>query len=423
MSEIDLREVNPHLLDNLIQASEQEPMVVGEDIYDTRGIKLLATGYPLETSTREKLLFRKLMKPLETSIQAANVDLIAAIRAEVDWMLSDHPAVSRMFEGLDNEGLEIASTPMDSLPRLLLSLAYLNHDKIFKHAVLVAVLSRAIANKMGYDAAFVQSLTQAALAHDLGEMYLDPSFLYTTSRLSPTEWKATMVHPKVGSMLIAHHTSYGLDVATAVYEHHERENGNGYPRKLSGSQISPMGKILIVTEVLAGLLLKPSFPMRRANLVLKLVPNDYDKKVLDAVHQLAIEQDALVEEDHAYIPHENLKAVFNEVLTVKAMLRNYLNTPVSLVERELIEDALGRVSSIRRALSAVGLDYCMDLKNWESLDNDPQIRMEVDVAAREVSWRLRDAARDMLLNFTETGVQLSPELHTIVALMSQASVR
>ena len=423
METVDLREVNPHLLDNLIQASEQEQMVVGEDIYDASGIKLLTTGYPLETSTREKLLFRTLKKPLETSIRAQNLDIAEAIRSEVNWLLGQHPAVSQMFAGLDNEGLEIASTPIDNLPRLLLSIAHLNHEKSFKHAVLVTMLSRAIARTMGYEPSFFQPLTQAALAHDLGEMYLDPSYLYTNVRLSPKQWKLTMQHPELGWQLIKQYTHYGTDVARAVYEHHERENGRGYPQKLKGTQISPMGKILAVAEVLAGLLLKPSYPMRRAQLVLKLIPNEYDKKVLDAVHQLSTHHEVAHDEAHAYVTFEKIVGVFRELITVDKMFKRYLMTPVSVAERELVDDVLKSLVDIKRALSSLGLDYCLTQEGWRNVENDLQIRMEMDVAAREVAWRLRDKARDMLLSFTDEGVKMSPELQTIVGLMSQCSVR
>jgi HD-GYP domain-containing protein (c-di-GMP phosphodiesterase class II) len=422
MDSVDLREVNPHLLENLIQASEQEQIVVGEDIYDTRGIKLLANGYPIETSTREKLLFRTLQKPLETSLRAQNLDIADAIRSEVNWLLEQHPAVSLMFAGLDNEGRDIALTPIDNLPRLLLSIAYLNHEKSFKHAVLVTMLSRAIARAMGYEAAFFRPLTQAALAHDLGELYLDPSYLYTNVRLSAKQWKMTMQHPELGWRLIKQYTKYGTDVARAVYEHHERENGSGYPKKLTGAQISPMGKILMVGEVLAGLLLKPSYPMRRAQLVLKLIPNEYDKKVLDAVHQLSAQHELTYEATHTFVSLESVLGVFRELITIDKMLKRYLMTPVSVAERELVNDVLKSLVEIKKALSSLGLDYCMTQDGWRSVESDHQIRMEMDVAAREVAWRLRDRARDMLLNFSDQGIKMSPELHTVFGLMSQCSL-
>ena len=85
----------------------------------------------------------------------------------------------------------------------------------------------------------------AALLHEIGMIKL-PSHMYLSNRpLQPNEQKAILSHPVLGYNLLK---SFGfpLTVNVAALEHHERENGSGYPRNLPGNRISLYAKIIAV---------------------------------------------------------------------------------------------------------------------------------------------------------------------------------
>ena len=85
----------------------------------------------------------------------------------------------------------------------------------------------------------------ATLLHDIGMLKL-PSVLYLTSRsLTAHEKKLLQTHSAQGYKLLkSFHCP--MDVCLAVLEHHEREDGSGYPGNLAGSEISLYAKIIAV---------------------------------------------------------------------------------------------------------------------------------------------------------------------------------
>lgn len=88
-------------------------------------------------------------------------------------------------------------------------------------------------------------LGTAALLHEIGMVKLPPQLYMTDKPLSPQERKAIFTHPVLGYNILRAQ-SFPLSVCLAALEHHERENGEGYPRRLTGDKISLYSKIISV---------------------------------------------------------------------------------------------------------------------------------------------------------------------------------
>jgi len=85
----------------------------------------------------------------------------------------------------------------------------------------------------------------AALVHEAGMLKL-PAQLYLSHRaLNPQEKKAILTHPILGYTMLKSF-DFPLAICLAALEHHERENGTGYPRQLAGEKISLYSKIIAV---------------------------------------------------------------------------------------------------------------------------------------------------------------------------------
>jgi HD-GYP domain-containing protein (c-di-GMP phosphodiesterase class II) len=85
----------------------------------------------------------------------------------------------------------------------------------------------------------------AALLHEIGMVKLPPQIYLNQRPLSPQEKKAIFTHP-VLSFNILKSFDFPLTISLAALEHHERENGAGYPQKLTGNKISLYAKIIAV---------------------------------------------------------------------------------------------------------------------------------------------------------------------------------
>jgi HD-GYP domain-containing protein (c-di-GMP phosphodiesterase class II) len=85
----------------------------------------------------------------------------------------------------------------------------------------------------------------AALVHEVGMLKL-PSHLYLSDKpLSDQERKTITAHPIIGYNMLRSH-DFPAAICAAALEHHERENGTGYPRRLPGEKITLYSKIIAV---------------------------------------------------------------------------------------------------------------------------------------------------------------------------------
>ncbi|MGH2996438.1 MAG: HD-GYP domain-containing protein, partial [Gaiellaceae bacterium] len=76
------------------------------------------------------------------------------------------------------------------------------------------------------------------------------SILCTPGELSSEEWEQVRRHPDLGFQLLAGSGSRLLELAASIaLTHHERLNGTGYPRGLSGEEIPLEGRIAAVADV------------------------------------------------------------------------------------------------------------------------------------------------------------------------------
>jgi HD-GYP domain-containing protein (c-di-GMP phosphodiesterase class II) len=84
-----------------------------------------------------------------------------------------------------------------------------------------------------------------ALLHDIGMLKLPPEIYLKKANLTEQEKRLIYTHPIQGyKMLVSQ--KFPSTINIGVLEHHERENGSGYPRKFKGENISLYGKIIAV---------------------------------------------------------------------------------------------------------------------------------------------------------------------------------
>lgn len=85
----------------------------------------------------------------------------------------------------------------------------------------------------------------SCILHEIGMIRLPPQLYMGNKVLSPIEKNAIVTHPVI-SYNILREFSFPLNICLGVLEHHERENGEGYPRKLPKDKISIYAKIIAV---------------------------------------------------------------------------------------------------------------------------------------------------------------------------------
>jgi len=116
------------------------------------------------------------------------------------------------------------------------------------HLGRVAKLAARIGQEMGVGAAELRTIAQAAHLHDVGKIIVPRHILNAPGRLAGHDWELMKSHASEGERIVRRIAS-AATASRAVGEHHERWDGSGYPRGISGEAISLAGRIAAVADV------------------------------------------------------------------------------------------------------------------------------------------------------------------------------
>lgn len=122
-----------------------------------------------------------------------------------------------------------------------------NRDKnyLVVHSMRSTVYAIVIGLQLKFPIHKLIELGVSCILHEIGMIRLPPQLYMGTKVLTPVEKNAIFTHPVI-SYNILREFSFPLNICLGVLEHHERENGDGYPRKLSKEKISIYAKIIAV---------------------------------------------------------------------------------------------------------------------------------------------------------------------------------
>jgi len=122
-----------------------------------------------------------------------------------------------------------------------------NRDKNYLviHAMRSTMYAIVIGLQLKFPIHKLIELGVSCILHEIGMIRLPPQLYMGNKILSPVEKNAILTHPVI-SYNILREFSFPLNICLGVLEHHERENGEGYPRKLSRDKISLYAKIIAV---------------------------------------------------------------------------------------------------------------------------------------------------------------------------------
>ncbi|HOV28591.1 MAG TPA: PAS domain S-box protein [Synergistales bacterium] len=116
------------------------------------------------------------------------------------------------------------------------------------HQRKVALLSEALARRLGLPEKTCEGIYLAAMVHDLGKISIPAEILSKPSRLNDFEMALIRTHPE-SAYEILKNVEARWDLAEIVRQHHERWDGSGYPRGLRGEEILLEARILAVADV------------------------------------------------------------------------------------------------------------------------------------------------------------------------------
>lgn len=126
-------------------------------------------------------------------------------------------------------------------------------DDLAEQCDAASALAVAIAARLGWSEADRREAGVAALLADLGMAAVPPELRHNARPLDELELHRVRRHPTLGVVLLSTMHDLSDRVRRAVYEHHERINGSGYPRALRGGAISDFGQVAALATMFAAM--------------------------------------------------------------------------------------------------------------------------------------------------------------------------
>jgi HD-GYP domain-containing protein (c-di-GMP phosphodiesterase class II) len=120
--------------------------------------------------------------------------------------------------------------------------------KIAAGVINVTILSTIMGSLLKFTSHRLIQLATGALLHDVGMVKVPKAILQKKEKLSPEELNQIRTHPIHSYRVISKDLKYPEEIGIIALQHHERWDGQGYPRKLKGEDINLAARIVAVAD-------------------------------------------------------------------------------------------------------------------------------------------------------------------------------
>lgn len=177
----------------------------------------------------------------------------------------------------------------------------------FGHSDRVALMTKRLAQELGYDAESCEQFLLTGLLHDIGKIGVPDSVLQKPGKLTEAEFDLIKKHPAIGHNILKHldQLHYVLD---GVLHHHESYDGRGYPQQLAGEQIPMAARIIAVADAYDAMTscrpYRQAMPCEKAEAILKEHAGKlWDARVVQAFFNSLDDIRAICRTERAHAEH------------------------------------------------------------------------------------------------------------------------
>ncbi|MDT3425124.1 HD-GYP domain-containing protein (c-di-GMP phosphodiesterase class II) [Paenibacillus forsythiae] len=231
-----------------------------EDTFSHRGIHILSKGSQLQEDDINRLIqhgveYVDIEGPVQFS--ASNPSVIQTVATQFDQTIEGFESLymEALAKGSFNQSMvdDILKPLLSSLDQskdvvTLLLLLDRDDDYTYNHSLQVGMLTYYIAAWLGYSKKECYDISRAGYLLDIGKCRIPASILKKPGKLTPEEFQEVQRHTTYGYEIIRNSMS-DHSTALVALQHHEREDGSGYPAKLVKAEIHPYAQIAAIADV------------------------------------------------------------------------------------------------------------------------------------------------------------------------------
>lgn len=247
----------------------KEGVFLGKSIYSSDGRLLLSKGIQLDKKLisilkKHQILYIYIEDEISEGIEIhsivddkVRIQAISTVKRlfemamyksrgkeKIEWIpLQAHLEVENIIENILNN-LKENQNVLYTMTELMGTDMY-----TYKHSVNVAILSMLTARSLGIKEKDIKEIALGAMLHDIGKSKIDPEILNKSDELTEEEKEIVKKHTEYGYEIVKNDLSLSYITKHIVYSHHELLDGSGYPRGLSGEEISRYSMIVTICDM------------------------------------------------------------------------------------------------------------------------------------------------------------------------------
>lgn len=247
----------------------KEGVFLGKSIYSSDGRLLLSKGIQLDKKLisilkKHQILYIYIEDEISEGIEIhsivddkVRIQAISTVKRlfemamyksrgkeKIEWIpLQAHLEVENIIENILNN-LKENENVLYTMTELMGTDMY-----TYKHSVNVAILSMLTARSLGIKEKDIKEIALGAMLHDIGKSKIDPEILNKSDEVTEEEKEIVKKHTIYGYEIVKNDLSLSYITKQIVYSHHELLDGSGYPRGLSGEEISLYSMIVTISDM------------------------------------------------------------------------------------------------------------------------------------------------------------------------------
>ena len=399
-----------HYISSVTALGDTHEVVTHQAVFTRNGIKLVDKGTRINSAFRERLVQHKLLPAIDRCLTVANGVTQASLRDRAREILDVEPRFQLMRSALP--GIErllnaFYAMPLEPALAFRLTVAREQRPAILEHSVQMTLIALFLGIKNRLTDRDLATVAAAGMLHDIGELHIDPELLRPGRRLDAAELRHVYAHPMTAYLILQEFPQCHPEISSAVFEHHERLDGSGYPRGLKGEEIGSIGQILMLAEAVTTLFEKSwrTHGASRLSVMLKMNRRKFNRELVD--HLVGLLHGGQPEglDSQGEVSAEVVVAQLDQLAEV---FRNWhgayqictVDTP-KIAEAPLVAFVEQRISGLERALLETGFHPDELAALTAGIEDDAVALAEMQLMVRESRWQVSDIMNEVGRRWTE----------------------
>jgi diguanylate cyclase (GGDEF)-like protein len=194
----------------------------------------------------QKVIEKAIINIEKIIIQGMHASVAFGLATKVDDTFLDKIIKIAEDDMYSHKLFEVSSHRNETI-KTILSTLHEKNPREELHSKRVSEICIAIGDMLGMKANDISLLKAISNLHDIGKIAIDDAILNKPGKLTNEEWEQIKRHPEIGYRILSSTPEYA-EIAQDILCHHERFDGQGYPRGLKGEEIPIRARIISLAD-------------------------------------------------------------------------------------------------------------------------------------------------------------------------------